>query len=121
VQPTETNCQVSEGRSFGYNLVSDASCALSDPRDAVGMLPQLGPLAGNGGLGETLVPQPGSPALDQIPIADCRFAPFGEVLEGEQHLEGLVEDRMALMAKDQRGIARPQGAGCDVGAVEAGP
>jgi predicted outer membrane repeat protein len=121
VQPTQTNCRVSAARSFGYNLVSDASCGLNGPGDVVGLPPQLGALADNGGLGETHLPQPGSPALDRIPIASCRFAPFGDVLEGEQHLEGLVDDRLALMAKDQRGRVRPQGAGCDVGAVEAGP
>ena len=56
--------------------------------------------------------------LDRIPPADCGFAPFGEVLEGDQHLEGLIADRLALAAMDQRGVARPQGPACDVGAVE---
>jgi predicted outer membrane repeat protein len=119
-QPTETNCQVPAARSFGYNFVSDASCRLNGPGDVVGSSPRLAPLADNGGPGETRLPEPGSPVLDRIPPANCRFTPFGDVLEGEQHLEGLVEDRLALIAKDQRGIARPQGAGCDVGAVEVG-
>ena len=78
----------------------------------------LGDLSRNGGLGETRHPQPGSPVLDRIPVADCSFAPFGDVLEGEQHLEGLVADRLALAAKDQRGVPRPQGPACDIGAVE---
>jgi predicted outer membrane repeat protein len=97
VQATDRNCQVSEAHSLGYNFVSDASCGLNDPTDVVGLLPQLRPLADNGGRGETLLPQPGSPVLDRIPVADCRFA------------------------EDQRGVARPQGAACDMGAVEAGP
>jgi predicted outer membrane repeat protein len=120
VQPTEVNCQVPGGTSFGYNFVSDGSCRLDGPGDVIGSLPRLGPLADNGGPGETRLPQPGSPVLDRIPPATCVFAPFGDVLEGQQHLEGLVEDRLALMAKDQRGVPRPQGAGCDAGAVEAG-
>ncbi len=121
-QPTDTNCQVPDARSFGYNFVSDGSCHLNGPGDVVGLLPELGPLAENGGPGETRLPKPGSPVLDRIPKANCAFRPFENVLEGEQHFEGLVEDRLAaLIAKDQRGVARPQGGGCDVGAVEAAP
>jgi hypothetical protein len=56
--------------------------------------------------------------VNGIPLGECGFAPFGDVLEGEQHLEGLVEDRATLMTKDQRGVPRPQGAGCDIGSVE---
>jgi predicted outer membrane repeat protein len=117
-QPTEMNCHVSASRSFGYNVVSDGSCGLNGPGDIVGGLPKLGPLSANGGPGETRLPLVGSPALDRIAVSDCRFAPYEEVLEGQQHLEGLVEDRLSLRAKDQRGLARPQGAGCDAGAVE---
>ena len=56
--------------------------------------------------------------LDRIPAADCSFAPFGDAREGDQHLEGLVADRLALAATDQRGVPRPQGPACDIGAVE---
>jgi predicted outer membrane repeat protein len=119
VQPTGRNCQVPAGRSFGYNVATDASCGLTAPTDIVGSTaPMLGELSENGGLGETRHPVPGSPVLDRIPAADCDFAPFGEVLEGEQHLDGLVANRLALAAMDQRGVPRPQGPACDVGAVE---
>ena len=118
VQPTGRNCQVPQSRSFGHNLVSDASCGLNAATDAVGMNPMLGELGANGGHGETRHPQPGSPVLDRIPAAGCDFAPFGEVLEGEQHLEGLIADRLAIATMDQRGVPRPQGPACDVGAVE---
>ena len=119
VQPAGPNCQVPASQSFGYNLVSDVSCALNAATDMVGGGdPLLGELAQNGGLGETRLPEVGSPALDRIPLADCGFAPFGDALEGEQHLEGLVADRLALAAMDQRGVSRPQGPACDVGAVE---
>jgi predicted outer membrane repeat protein len=121
VQATERNCQLPEGISFGYNVVSDGSCRLAGPGDAIGVQPELEPLADNGGLAETRLPLAGSPALDRIPVAGCGFPPFGDVLEGEQHLEGLVEDRLTLMRKDQRGVPRPQGAGCDTGAVEVAP
>jgi hypothetical protein len=116
--PTETNCQVVGAQSFGHNFVSDGSCGLNGTSDMTGALPQLGLLAGNGGLGETRLPDAGSPVVDGIPSGECGFAPFGDVLEGEQHLEGLVEDRATLMSRDQRGVSRPQGAGCDIGSVE---
>jgi predicted outer membrane repeat protein len=119
VQPTGRNCQVPGGRSFGFNFVTDASCGLSAPTDIVGSPnPMLGELSQNGGLGETRHPEAGSPVLDRIPAADCGFAPFGDVLEGEQHVEALIADRLALAAMDQRGTPRPQGPACDVGAVE---
>jgi predicted outer membrane repeat protein len=119
VQPTSRNCQVPAARSFGHNFVTDDSCGLHAPTDVVnGENPMLGGLSLNGGFGETRLPEPGSPVIDRIPPADCGFPPFGEVLEGEQHLEGLVADRLALAAADQRGVSRPQGPACDVGAVE---
>ncbi len=121
VQPTGTNCHASSSRSYGYNVISDRSCGLGDPTDVVGAIPQLGALLDNGGLGETHAPLPGSPVLDRIPAASCGFAPLGGgLLEGEQHLEGLVDYPAVAIGRDQRGAARPQGAGCDVGAVEAG-
>jgi predicted outer membrane repeat protein len=119
VQPTGRNCQVPTSRSFGHNFVTDASCGLNASTDiSGGGDPMLGALNQNGGLGETRQPEVDSPVLDRIPPADCNFAPFGDVLEGEQHLEGLVADRIALAAADQRGVGRPQGPACDIGAVE---
>jgi predicted outer membrane repeat protein len=116
--PTKTNCELPAAQSFGHNFVSDGSCGLSGATDTIGALPELGPLDGNGGMGETRLPNAGSPVIDGIPAGECGFPPFGDVLEGEQHLEGLVEDRATLMTRDQRGISRPQGAGCDIGSVE---
>jgi hypothetical protein len=57
----------------------------------------LGPLQGNGGPTPTILPGPGSAALDAIAPADC------------------------TQSADQRGLARPQGTGCDIGAVEVAP
>lgn len=73
-----------DGTTCGFGLTS-----LSNTN------PVLGPLADNGGLTLTLLPQPGSPAIDAI---TCTNAP----------------------ADDQRGVPRPQGPQCDIGAVEAG-
>jgi hypothetical protein len=119
VQPTSRNCQVPQAKSYGFNFVSDASCGLGAATDVVnGIDPMLGALGENGGVGETRHPLAGSPVVNRIPAADCKFQPFGDVLEGEQHLEGLIADRVALAASDQRGMPRPQGPACDVGAVE---
>lgn len=58
--------------------------------------PQLAAtLAANGGFGLTLMPQPGSPLIDPAPGGSCNS-----------------------VAVDGRGIARPQGALCDIGAAE---
>lgn len=97
--------------SDGYNLVGDPSgCDFAATTgDRVGVNPGLGPLADHGGPTETFSLLPGSPALDAIPEADCVHDPDGYY--GSDFLEPVLAD--------QRGVARPQGAGCDVGAFEA--
>jgi CSLREA domain-containing protein len=58
--------------------------------------PQLGPLAANGGPTMTQALLPGSPLIDAVPAGpDCA-------------------------GTDQRGLVRPQGPACDVGAYEVG-
>jgi hypothetical protein len=83
--------------SLGHNIDSGADCAFSGPGDLSNTDPRLGPLQDNGGPTPTLALGAGSPALDRIPPsgADCP-------------------------ATDQRGIPRPQGTACDVGAFELG-
>jgi|GEM_PF-2166423 len=76
--------------SLGGNLVQ-APCAPLDPSDRGGLDPLLGPLRPNGGSTLTHAPLEGSPALD----AALLCAPA-----------------------DQRGLARPLGPACDIGAVE---
>lgn len=63
------------------------------PGDRTGLNLQLGALANNGGPTDTILPGAASPVLDTGDGANCT-------------------------ADDQRGVTRPQGAGCDVGAVE---
>jgi hypothetical protein len=81
--------------SLGHNLVVDATCAVPGPAgsDLIIADAKLGPLADNGGPTRTHALLPGSPALN---AADGTLCP----------------------AVDQRGVARPQGAGCDIGAYE---
>lgn len=97
----------SEAYSGGGNMDSDGSCgfgtAPTPSPDLPSGDPMLGNLADNGGVGETMLPLPGSPLIDAIPEVDCggewEFAP--------------VEYRI-----DQRRRLRPGGSACDVGAVE---
>lgn len=85
--------------SSGYNIDSGTSCGLA-AQGATGDLsstdPQLEPLAANGGPTLTRALQEGSPALSATSdaAAFCR-------------------------ATDQRGVTRPQGNGCDIGAFES--
>jgi CSLREA domain-containing protein len=85
--------------SSDWNIASDTSCSLSAPHDQQGVDPRLGALASNGGPTLTQLPGAGSPAIDLIP-------------------PGTAGACDASTPTDQRGISRPQGAGCDAGSVE---
>ncbi len=80
--------------SLGYNLSNDATCLLLQAGDIVQTDPQIGPLQDNGGNTLTHALLAGSPAIDGGTDAHCP-------------------------PTDQRGIPRPYGARCDIGAYEA--
>jgi predicted outer membrane repeat protein len=80
--------------SGGYNLESGTDCAFTATGDKQNAAPGLAALASNGGPTETLALQAGSPALD---AGDPACPP---------------------PATDQRGLSRPQGPRCDIGAFE---
>jgi uncharacterized repeat protein (TIGR01451 family) len=80
--------------SLDYNLDGDGTCSLIQAHDLPSTDPRLGPLADNGGDTYTHELLSGSPAIDHIPVGSCP------------------------VATDQRGILRPQGAACDIGAYE---
>ncbi|MGP4087216.1 choice-of-anchor Q domain-containing protein [Streptomyces sp. KR55] len=80
--------------SLGHNIDGDGSCRLTAAGDLPSRDPLVGPLADNGGPTDTAALLPGSPALD---AAD------------------------GCPATDQRGVTRPQGAACDIGAYEHTP
>jgi len=92
------DCRISSLVSGGYNIESPGNdCGFDQEGDQVNVSEaqlSLGPLADNGGPTMTHALGSGSEAIDQIPAEDCEAT------------------------TDQRGIARPQGPGCDVGAVE---
>jgi len=82
--------------SLGGNIISDGSCInpglASDQRNTN---PKLSFLNDNGGFAATVRPLPDSPAIDKAVDAQCPTI-------------------------DQRGMTRPQGDHCDVGAFEVG-
>jgi hypothetical protein len=87
--------QATDIRSLGHNLSSGNTCDLVGDGDVQTTSPALGPLRDNGGPTDTLAPAAGSPAIDAGLDSSCP-------------------------ATDQRGVRRPQGAHCDIGAVEFG-
>jgi hypothetical protein len=97
------NC-ANTATSHGFNLEDDvaATCGFSAATAdlAPGTNPNLAALANNGGPTQTLQPQAGSPLIDAIPAASCQ------------------SDGATGVTTDQRGVTRPQGPGCDIGAVE---
>jgi len=95
------NCSGGAGSSQGYNFSDDASCGFTSTgdRSSAGS-PGLQALANNGGPTPTFAPDPGSPLLDAIPLGACQA------------------DGASGITVDQRGLPRPSGIGCDVGAVE---
>ncbi len=78
----------------GHNISSDGSCNFTTAGSLNNADPRLASLADNGGPTPTLALLPGSPAIDAGDSAAC--TPY-----------------------DQRGVARPVGAACDIGAFEA--
>jgi uncharacterized repeat protein (TIGR01451 family) len=85
--------------SDGHNLASDDTCNFNASGDLINTDPLLGPLAPNGGGTLTHAPLPGSPAINAAENNACAAPPVSNV--------------------DQRGVSRPQGVTCDIGAVEA--
>jgi hypothetical protein len=92
--------------SLGNNIESDGTCGFDGPGDTVAD-PLLGPLQDNGGPTPTHALLPGSPAIDAVSLAACTYDDDGD--------PGTPE---VSLAKDQRGVARPQGGSCDIGAYE---
>jgi hypothetical protein len=99
---TLSNCSFENATidSLGYNLENGTECGFKSTGDLQNTQPDFSSsvLQNNGGSTDTFAPEPTSPAVDAIPAG----APFCD-------------------GADQRGIARPQNGGCDIGAVELVP
>jgi predicted outer membrane repeat protein len=96
------NCRIGGGgvlTSNGSNLDSSNACGFNPALgDLINTDPQLGALASNGGPTQTRALLAGSPAINAVTAGNC---PPPSV--------------------DQRGVTRPQGSACDIGAFEFQP
>ncbi len=85
--------------SQGHNIDSGTSCGFASAGDLVNTDPLLGSLGDYGGPTHTLPLLPGSPAINTASDIACADPAVGGI--------------------DQRGVARPVGLGCDIGAYES--
>jgi hypothetical protein len=91
------NCGGTPVSDGGYNLDSTSTCGFSSGSGSMSdQDPGLGPPEDNGGPTKTMAPGQGSVAVDAIPAS----------------VPGCVG------SDDQRGVLRPQGTACDIGAFE---
>lgn len=90
---TAGDCRTDEGLTVTQNTNNLVEVSIGCGTPYRNTDPNLGPLADNGGSTWTHALLPGSPAID----------------EGDDDV---------CLAADQRGVARPQGAACDIGAYE---
>ncbi|MCS6909433.1 MAG: CSLREA domain-containing protein [Anaerolineales bacterium] len=87
--------------SAGYNLIGNLDdCTGFENNDLVGFAPRVGPLRDNGG-----------PALTHALWSDSRAIDAGSP-------DGCRDHANVLLTTDARGVWRPQGARCDIGAFE---
>lgn len=94
------NCGLGTYIDGGYNISDDESCKFTESTSKNNTKPLLDPngLQDNGGPTQTIALQEGSPAINYIP-------------KGQSGCNTTVKT-------DQRGVKRPQGKACDVGAYE---
>ncbi len=97
-QNAGTDCEGPGFVSLGNNLDSDNKCGLDQASDRPQANVFLGPLANNGGQTKTHALLANSEAIDGGNDAVCAASP--------------------ISGKDQRGVSRPGGPHCDIGAYE---
>jgi hypothetical protein len=91
-----TDCNDTTATDNGHNLQGTPTCFTSTTNGDITGNPVLGPLHNNGGQTDTEALLAGSPAINAGTNSGCP-------------------------ATDQRGVTRPQGPRCDIGAYEATP
>ena len=97
-QASGPDCAGVAPASAGYNVDADATCLVAPAvGDAAGASAPLAPLGWDGGTARTHLPEPGSAAIDRVPVGEAGC------------VAGVV---------DERGAERPKDVACDAGAVE---
>jgi hypothetical protein len=94
------NCAAGTLTSAGYNVEDRSQCGLTNPSDQHPTDAKLGQLGDHGGL------------LETVPLLEGSAAINGGNPNGCTDFSGMPIDT------DERGVPRPQGARCDVGAFE---
>ncbi len=105
--------------SFGHNLDSENSCGFDQPTDLINTNPLLGPLEDNGGPTFTHALMHGSPAIDHGVCGAIINQRTQNLID--EALNGLsvdIANQLEPKITDQRGVPRPQGPACDIGAYE---
>lgn len=97
------NCGGGNPTSEGNNLVSDGQC---------GSVPANGDLSGDAGVAS--LGNYGGPTFTRKLLAGSKAINAGAA-------GGCTDDSNAAIAVDQRGVGRPQGGRCDIGAAELAP
>jgi hypothetical protein len=92
-------CVDDDLQSEGWNVITDDSCAFDEATDQPSTDPELRSLGDHRGPTVTYLIAPTSTAIDAITLGASTLCD-------------------ATYPVDQRGLSRPAGAGCDVGAVE---
>jgi hypothetical protein len=92
----------------GDNIVESPSVGCSPGAHYSTSDPKLAPLADNGGLTQT-----------HLPIASSTPGESSPAIDGGA--SGCVDETLSALTVDQRGVVRPIGASCDLGAVELEP
>jgi hypothetical protein len=93
--PAGANCFGTIADGSGNLTYPDTTCP------GINFIPALGPLQNNGGATKTMALLAGSTAIDRANDVICAAAPINN--------------------RDQRGVVRPQGFHCDIGAYEVLP
>src|SRR4029077_2279895 len=99
------NCQGGTFTSQGHNLSDDASCSFTGTGDLNSTPAGLDPggLKANGGATQTIALLATSPAVDAILLSPINYC---------------TDTSGNPVTTDQRGVTRPQGSACDIGAFE---
>ena len=103
--PDVSGLMTSQGNNIIGNIGTSTGWIGSDLQN---VNPMLGALANNGGLGQTHLPQAGSPAIDAG--QNCVV-----------NLSCSASNPPVAVSTDQRGISRPQNSTVDIGSVEVAP